>query len=80
MRFRSDDLDISFTELDIPYVLRDDNLDVVMHIIGKMERSAVAVVDNSVNKKIIGYVTRILIKSRWEWTADPQYSQLQTLC
>jgi len=43
---------------DIPYVLKDDNLDVVLHIIGKMERSAVAVVDNSINKKIIGYVTR----------------------
>jgi len=43
---------------DIPYVLKDDNLDVVLHIIGKMERSAVAVVDNSTSRKIIGYVTR----------------------
>ena len=46
---------------DIPFVLMDDTLDVVMHIIGKNERSAIAVVDSAKTKKIVGYVTRITV-------------------
>lgn len=48
--------DISNTK--IPFVLPDDNLDLIMHIFGRVEKDHIAVCNNALEKKVIGVVTK----------------------
>lgn len=42
----------------IPFVLANDNLDLIMHIFGRVEKDHIAVCNNSIDKKVIGVVTK----------------------
>lgn len=42
----------------IPFVLPDDNLDLIMHIFGRVEKDQIAVCNNALEKKVIGVVTK----------------------
>lgn len=42
----------------IPFVLPDDNLDLIMHILGRVEKDHIAVCNNAADKKVIGVVTK----------------------
>ena len=42
----------------IPFVLPDENLDLIMHIFGRVEKDHIAVCNNPQEKKVIGYVSK----------------------
>ncbi len=46
------------TNAEIPFVMREDNLDLVMHLFGRYKREDLAVCDNSSSKKVVGIVSR----------------------
>lgn len=43
---------------DIPFVLPEDNLDLVMHIFGRVDKDQIAVCNNALDRKVIGVVTK----------------------
>ncbi|MFO7524898.1 MAG: chloride channel protein [Ignavibacteriaceae bacterium] len=43
---------------DIPFILPEDNLDLVMHIFGRVDKDHIAVCNNAYEKKVIGVVTK----------------------
>lgn len=45
----------------VPFVLPDDNLDLIMHIFGRVEKDQLAVCNNTQEKKVIGVVTKSAI-------------------
>ncbi|MBN1947302.1 MAG: chloride channel protein [Bradymonadales bacterium] len=49
-------LDLANT--DMPFVLPEDNLDLVMHIFGRTDRDAIAVCETVQNRKVIGLISR----------------------
>jgi CBS domain-containing protein len=43
---------------DIPFILPEDNLDLVMHIFGRVDKDHIAVCNNAYEKKVVGVVTK----------------------
>ncbi|MCP4217085.1 MAG: CBS domain-containing protein, partial [bacterium] len=46
---------------ELPFVLPDDNMDVVMHMFGRIGSDQIPVCDSHENKKVIGMVTRAMV-------------------
>ncbi len=46
---------------DLPFVLPDDNMDVVMHLFGRINRDQIPVCDNHDSRRVVGMVTRSMV-------------------
>jgi CIC family chloride channel protein len=51
--------DVANTE--VPFVLSEDNLDLIMHIFGRVEKDHIAVCNNAQDRKVIGVVTKTAV-------------------